>query len=379
MKPYLLLSSFLIALWNLSPSAVEMCRERAIVALQSTWPAKERLRHYLDDRPWGSSPHTQVDRSLESCEQGRRLAQLEASYEWLLSEEHIQQELALLERCHHKENGESFQTFLHAKWAHLASRFTEALLSFPGEVIHRDPAAWTSTIWINVGQQDNRALHRELIAKNSPVLSQGALIGLVEYVGERHSRVRLLTDSGFVPAVRAVRGGLQNIELASLLNATLLRLRLHDELFVHQKEKEALLTKLETLVHALSEGISIQTELAKGELHGTSTALWHIRGPLLQGIGFNYDFSDAQGPARDLRTGRPVGVTDGPWTPLIQKGDLLVTSGLDGLFPPNLPVALVERVLPAKEGAHSYEIEAMPAAGDLRTLRSVFVLPALNE
>ncbi len=345
MKLYLLLGSFLAFLWNLAPTSVDFLRETSVKALLVAWPGKNALKQYFDDRPW------RVRRDPLSVES---------------TAPSIEETL-----------GSEDSEFLQKKWGHLQARLQEELLSFPGEVIQRDPSSWTSAIWINVGHFDNRALGKEIISKNSPVLAQGALVGLVEYVGERQSRVRLLTDAGFIPAVRVVRGGLQNRELAAFLYATESRLRLRDDLFSSQEEKIELISQLAHLFQLLG-GPSVQENLAKGELHGSSSALWHVRGPLLKGIGFNYDFADEQGPARDLRTGRPLGVTDGAWTPLIQKGDLLVTSGLDGLFPPNLPVALVERVLPAKEGAHSYDIEAFPAAHGLNDLRTVFVLPAIE-
>ena len=374
MKLYFFLGCFLAFLWNLAPTYVDSLREKSISLLLFAWPGKNLLKRYLDDRPWNvSHPQTGAISTEDPLEEKRRLTKLETIYEWLLSEEHIQQELALLKEC----KGPEEQTALQDKWQHLTSRLRDELLALPGDVIQRDPSSWASSLWVHVGHFDNRSLGKEIISKNSPVLAQGALVGIIEYVGERQSRVRLLTDGGFVPAVRAIRGGLQNQELATFLQATITRLFLRDDLFTSQEKKETLLSELQHLFHTLG-GKKMQENLAKGELHGSSSALWRVRGPLLKGIGFNYDFPDAEGPARDLRTGRPLGATEGAWTPLIQQGDLLVTSGLDGLFPPNLPVALVERVLPTREGAHSYEIEAIPAANKLNDLRTVWILPALE-
>ena len=87
----------------------------------------------------------------------------------------------------------------------------------------------------------------------------------------------------------------------------------------------------------------------------------------LKGIGFNCDVKDVEVPARDLRDGA-----------VLQVGDLLVTSGLDGVFPPGLQVARVSTVSPLKEGAYAYELEAEPTAGNIHDLTGVSVLPPLR-
>ena len=61
--------------------------------------------------------------------------------------------------------------------------------------------------------------------------------------------------------------------------------------------------------------------------------------------------------------------------PLIQVHDLLVTTGIDGVFPPGLRVAEVKKVFPLSEGAYTYEIEAIPTAGNLNNLQHVFIIP----
>jgi len=46
----------------------------------------------------------------------------------------------------------------------------------------------------------------------------------------------------------------------------------------------------------------------------------------------------------------------------IQNGDRLVTSGIDGTYPPGLPVALVERI--ERDAEHSFaRVVCKPAAG----------------
>lgn len=200
------------------------------------------------------------------------------------------------------------------------------LLSVPARVIYRSPASWNSTLWLNVGAAHNALLGRNAIAKDSPVVVGTCLIGVVDLVNEHQCRVRLITDSSLVVSVRVCRNG---------------------------------------------------QLLAKGELNGSGSPLWRHDGRVLQGIGFNYDFPDDEGPARDLRTGRPVGQAQGETAALVQVGDLLVTTGLDGLFPAGLAVAEVTALQPLREGDYFFELDAKPSAGDLDALSLVSVLPPL--
>ena len=95
-------------------------------------------------------------------------------------------------------------------------------------------------------------------------------------------------------------------------------------------------------------------------------------------MGFNYDFPDQDGPARDLRTGEIIGSKKAQvGIPLLKEGDLLITSGLDGIFPVGLEVAVVTKVECLREGACAYEIEAKAIAENFNELDSVFVLPPM--
>ena len=205
----------------------------------------------------------------------------------------------------------------------------EIAIEYPSttaQVIFRSPASWNSSLWINVGQAD----HPTIITKNSPVLLGTSVIGLIDYVGKHQARVRLITDSGLSPSVRAQR---------TIDNKTHL--------------------------------------LAKGELHGSSQPLWRTKSHTLKGIGFNYDFSDEHGPSRDLRSGEPQNEKDPP-IPIIEAGDLLVTTGMDGVFPPGLEVATVTTIQTLHEGDYFYELEAVPTAGNLDDLSLLFVIPPLG-
>jgi cell shape-determining protein MreC len=95
--------------------------------------------------------------------------------------------------------------------------------------------------------------------------------------------------------------------------------------------------------------------------------LWKRRGQVLKGMGFNLDFADDYSEAKDLRTGD-----------IINYYDLLVTSGLDGLFPEGLFVGVVTHIDLLEEGDYCYTLEAKPSVGNLDELVYVEVLPPLG-
>ena len=243
--------------------------------------------------------------------------------------------------------------FLKEEVAHLCALLENRhhdLQSTSARVIYREPALWSSYLWINVGRKHN-------VVEGSPVLFGGALVGVIENVEKRKSQVRLITDADLVPSVRVVRGDEKSCFLMNHLDVLVEHLPDEQPL---QDLKERLMTK------------AGNRYLAKGEVMGTALPLWRCRSQRLKGVGFNYDFADEHGPARDLYTGRPYDGGDG--LALIEKGDLLVTTGMDGLFPPGLHVGIVTSVTPPVEGGTAYDVEVSLAAGTLDTLTTVSVI-----
>lgn len=220
-------------------------------------------------------------------------------------------------------------------------------------LIYRDPLPWGSTFWVDVGSNQ--------VKKNSPVVIGNALVGLVDYVGASSSRVRCVTDSDLVVAVRVARGSPQTGALLYQIDQ-LLALVGQQASGVPDDWKGALTRLRERLAQPRELAY-----LAKGEVAGSGIPLWQGLG-ILKGSGFNYDFADVFGPSRDLRS-----------TCLIESGDLLITSGMDGLFPPGLDVGWVSHLEPLREGAISYEAEVRAAAPQLGHLETVFVLPPLLD
>ena len=347
---YLLLGLFLFIWTNLPHNASNQIRSFTVMAASPTWRVAGGLKNYLSDRPIpGNKKGSPLELSELRLENQILKSELETAKAWNFYEKSIERERSVLPQ----------------RRAYLADLLERQASALPGRVIYRVPSSWSNSLWIDVGEEDNRVYGRPIISRNSPVIDGHALIGVVDYVGSRQSRVRLITDSGVTPAVRVARGTSQQREILSLVGALAERL---------EGEKESLET-LNRLKQMVGEA-SIDLYLAKGELRGNGAPFWRSR-PILKGIGFNCDYPDAEGPARDLRTGRPL-IGSHPPVPLIQKGDHLITSGLDGVFPPGLSVAIVRSVFPLKEGSFSYEIEAIPTAHALNDLQILFVLPTLS-
>jgi len=222
-----------------------------------------------------------------------------------------------------------WKEFFRRRSLELTAKIHLQLQALPANVIYRDPSSWSSSLWIDIGEDDNRFLGASIVMKNSPVIQGTSIVGVVEEVEKKRSRIRLISDHALKLSVRAIRGEKQNPS------------SLH---------------------------------LAKGELCGSCSSKYRNRSSLLRGVGFNYDFSDEESLARDLRTGS---LATSSKELLLQIGDLLVTTGMDGIFPAGFEVAMITKIDPLQEGATFYTLEAQPTAQQLDHLKAVWVLPPL--
>lgn len=362
---YIVLAAALFCWVSIPQHITDGIRSFSVASLSPAWDSAKGIRKYLSDRPsllW--SPKKQKDETQVSqleLENAMLRAQLEKISKWLIDEERILEQLALVAKMEGQKNQVTdvqSRGFFERRVRHLQSLIQYELMAMPAEVIYRDPSSWSSSLWINVGEDDNKVLGKQVIAKNSPVVSGFSLVGVVDYVGKKQARVRLISDSGLSPAVRAARGLAQKDEIASKVDCIVEHLQ-------GLPGKEALLQDLKSLKTQL-ESRSEEHYLAKGELHGSGAPLWRARSSLLKGIGFNFDYPDEEGSA-------PKGV------PLLKKGDLLVTTGFDGVFPPDLKVGIVKEVRAPKPGGYSYEIDVRPIVDQLSDLETLFVLPPRGD
>ncbi len=291
------------------------------------------------------------------------------------NERYIDYQMSRLEYL--KQADEETQLLLARHYSEISKQIDYHFSALPAKVIERDFSSWSNLLWINVGRKDNERLGQEIIAKNSIVVKGLSLIGVVDEVGDKKSRVRLLGDPKIQPSVQVSRGYLQaqkTLEQLAFL-VDFLREGPEELLLVH--ERQALLESLKLWQEHL-QSCNESLYLAKGVLAGTGSSFFRKADPLLKGFGFNYSFSDEYGRARDLANGKPYGEIGGEAVDLIRSHDLLISSGMDGIFPRGLQVARVSKVHPLKEGAVSYQLEAYPLASDLAYLSEVFVLPALE-
>ena len=376
--PYVVLFSFLFILLSMPKSFKERVEGFAVSSISPLW----LKAHYL-----GASPKKTInrkdssDKTLKKIELENELlkAQADNFYEYLLFEQKIEQQIDRLKEVS-KENTDDiyWNSFFRRRAEELKDILKINIQALPAKIVFREPSSWSSSVWINIGKKQNDNLGRLIISKNSPVVIGKNLIGLVEYVGYRSSRVRLITDSGLVPSVRAVRGSIQNRSLLNLVKSMKDHIHARKDLFDDEQEKEYFLNDLFMLTQKLTKE-NEDKYLAKGELYGASEPLWRSKGLTLKGVGFNYDYSDAEGEAKDLRSGKVIKDNLAIKSdPLLKEGDLLITTGMDGVFPKGLHVAIVSKIEDLNEGDFSYDIEAKPTAMNLNELEFVFVLPALE-
>lgn len=367
--PYFVIFFFLLGLMSLPKAATEKMRGTVVAFLAPTWNQVLAVRNIFQFQKEGFQTLSKHDFEKVSLENQRLRTEVKDLKEM------IQHELRLI--SHVSTISQMEPSLKKRHYVELQKLFRMQLQAVPARVIFRSPVSWSSSLWIDVGEATNQALGNTVIAKNSPVLVGASVVGVIDYVDEKQSRVRLLTDSELTPSVRALRDSSQTFLLAEKMQS-LSRMLQNDEITLHNKEE--LSNLLEEKVAELLKNHSEPFRLAKGELHGSSLPLWRSQHHLLKGSGFNYDFADQEGPSRDLRTGQPEGDVFKQISsiPLIKSGDILVTTGMDGVFPPDLLVGEVTKVHPLEEGDYYYELEAVPTAGNLDELSFLFVIPPVS-
>jgi rod shape-determining protein MreC len=384
-RPYAFLLLFLMCAVSLPQSTTEKIRSMVVCSFAPAWQALSFLKQkscYLFVLPIPGIDKNSGLQEIERLSQENQLlrSQIETVREWLLYEDRIQEQVERYQHLVQAANSDSnWKEFFKRRSQEFCQALDLQIQSLPAKVIFREPVSWNSNLWINVGERDNVKIGKKIVGKNSPVLLGTSIVGVIEYVGATQSKVRLVTDSRLVPAVRVLRGKEQNRFLLEHLESLIFSLELREDLFASSEESTHFFEQLKRLKASLLQRAG-NLYLAKGEIRGTSQPLWRSRSQVLKGIGFNYDVSDVEGPARDLRTGEPYDpLRKGENISLLRPGDLLVTTGLDGVFPAGFRVALVSHVHPLKEGASSYEIEAVSTAGNLDVLTHVFVLKPQAE
>lgn len=229
--------------------------------------------------------------------------------------------------------------------------------SLSAQVIFRDPFSWGSSLWINLGKQ---SCSSSILRKNSPVIVGQFLLGIVDYVGQKQSRVRLITDVGLTPSVCVATEDMQDIILRSSLTVVVEQLKRKGISLNSSQEISLLHSFLSRLEHNIFCK-NKKYNLCRGILYGTGSPLWKKHKNLLKGQGFCFQES--------LQEDNFC---------LIKENDILVTTGIDGIFPAGLLVAKVTHVFEKKEGFYSYNLEAVPLIENFDDISHVLVLPPVE-
>jgi rod shape-determining protein MreC len=377
---YLILIFFLLFVLSFSKNSSEKIRTLAVSSISPFWGKINNLRISI-----GTLLPSKNEKILKEKKQNFELEnallkdQIDSVYKWLTFDQRIDSQLEILKEVKKDHIDDLYwKDFFERRSEELKKILEVELQALPAKIIFREPSSWSSSVWINLGEKENDELGRLIIGINSPVVVGDSLVGVVEYVGKYQSRIRLITDSGLVPSVRAVRGKTQDRDLLQVTMELYERIHARKDLFESDTESVLFFDMISALISRLKSKNS-DYFLAKGELHGSSYPLWRSYGQTIKGVGFNYDYSDEEGPERELKSGKSLdNAFDFLNQALLKEGDLLITTGMDGVFPAGLKVGFVTKVKKIEEGDYSYNIEALPTARDLSNLNIVFVMPPLN-
>lgn len=363
---YLIIVATLLIMMSLTRNSNETIRGESIAATSPFWKKVLSMKYFLF-HPFQPSPFEALshEEKKNQFEMEKRLLHTEIEY--------LQAELNELKLLN-LQNAQIQKSESKRQKSILGHR----IQAIPARVIFRPFDAWDQALWIDAGESILSDNGEPVIAINSPVISGSAIIGIIDYVGKKQSRVRLITDSRLNPSVRASRGGEQDYQLREQIERLSIQL---------SNKKGTLLTENENvqlfqLLNKLKEGllpVNKNIYLAKGELRGLHPSSKVKDNLILHGTGFNYDFSDSEGGSRDLRSGKPIKNPKGAPIPILKVDDILVTTGMDGIFPPGFQVAVISKIDLLKEGDYYYDLEAKPIALPLEELSLVFVLPPVKS
>lgn len=374
---YLLIFIALLISMSLSRSTTEKVRGGSVSWLAPIWEkllyVKHKVVHPLEPPPSRLSLSLEEEKLKLELENQLLTNELAHLHQLFHHHQNLQKQLSALSGLPEEK---SLQDDYQKALKRLSKTLRVQIHAVPARVIFRSLDTWSNAFWINVGEKDNHLYPTKIIAKNSPVLVGQSVVGVIDYVGKNQSRVRLITDAGLSPSVRAVRGGEQEALIAEEVELLLSLLQRSKFKGMPLEESQKLTELLNSLKNSL-QPYKKTWYLAKGELQGIRRPQKRGGPFILKGSGFNYDFPDEEGEGRDLRTGKPLH-GQGPAIPIVKAQDILITTGMDGVFPAGLKVASVSKVHLLKEGDYFYDLEAEPLAHHLQDLSLVFIIPPLE-
>jgi cell shape-determining protein MreC len=376
---YFVIFAIILTMMSLSRHSSEKLRGQSAALMAPFWEKILAIKYYLF-HPSQPSPfsHFSKDEEKERVELENQLLEIENAYlQKLLNEQLlISSQIAKIASAAPAEAhalSEDYQQSLRK----ILDTMQQRIQAVPARVIFRSLDTWNSFLWINAGESINRPGELPIVALNSPIIRGKAVVGIIDYVGNNQSRVRLISDCRLNPSVRAARGGEQDFLISDQIERLSQQLSRKKDFSLSESDQnrmQELLLTVKQSIHPLKKS----WYLAKGELLGSLYPSRNGQTISLKGGGFNYDFPDEEGSSRDLRSGKSK---DDPYAeaiPILKSNDLLVTTGMDGIFPPGFHVAVVTKIELLKEGDYYYDVEAKPVADPLEELALVFVLPPIS-
>jgi rod shape-determining protein MreC len=236
------------------------------------------------------------------------------------------------------------------------------------KIIFKEPFSSSSFAWINLGENYNLKCGSTVIQKNSPVVFGDILVGIVDEVFPHFSKIRLITDPHLVVSVKALRGKEQLKSIQAKAEDLLDALELVQE--IKYEKKEELISLLVNLNKDLQQD-GHDRYYARGEISGAEYSPLLVFQNLLSGSGFMlHDQKTKQVQTVGIKGFHEIA---------IKKGDLLVSTGMDGIIPNGLKVGFVTEVFPSNLGKAAYSIKAKSACDQLSELEYVQILPAVVD
>jgi cell shape-determining protein MreC len=179
-KPYAFLALLLLLMLSMPFQTAEKMRSAAVATISPPW----RMFHFLKESffkigsilPGRVSPEVSKELDQLRLQNQNLQTQLEMVRAHLTSEEVIREKVSLLQKA------DSSSKFFHKKIGELFRFIDLQSDAVMGKVIFREPASWSSSFWINVGEQTNTALGKQVIGKNSPVVVGTNIVGVIECV-----------------------------------------------------------------------------------------------------------------------------------------------------------------------------------------------------
>ncbi len=266
----------------------------------------------------------------------------------------ILQELAILKRENHLLQ-EQIAALLHPleKGAMLENSPLNTLKTpmknrfVVARVILREPSSWSSTIWINVGEKDNHSF--PIVQKGSPVLIGKAVIGVIDEVEKKRSKVKLISDPSLAISIKTAA-----YAPAPWIADKLFSLKQWIQALPSPLLQQELLEQLEAMEKTI---FSYPSPPSSPEVLGyTAGSYISIQGSISNLLQGNFFLSS---------------VSSSPAIP-----SLILTSGLDGIFPEGLEVGILHSFPSEQKKEYSQPFIAVAAVENLHKLTYVTILPA---